>query len=105
MAAYEDNNEDVAELEEIHKGSDPEKGFCCTGIPFFLSYKNPDFLPLVDDQADDISDAVSVRVIFEKDGIPYIDDDACNRRKSAKEELDGKFASLVEAVVYNKGLP
>ena len=98
MVAYEGNDDDVAELEEIFNGGDPERGFFCAGSLFSLSYKSPEFLPLAEDQPSD-------KVIFEKDGIPYIDDEACNRNKSAKEDLDGKFAKLVEAVVYNKGRP
>ena len=103
MVIYEDDNEGFAELEEIPGGYDPEIDFHCACIPLFLSHKNPEFLPLAEEPVDDINDGIPARVIFERDGVPYIDGDACNRGKIAKEDLDDKFARLVEAVVYNKG--
>jgi len=103
VASYGDNNEDVAELEEIFAGGGLKKELFFAGGLFSLSNENLEFLPLAEDQVDDVNDEVPAKVIFEKDGIPYIDNDACNRNECTEKELDGKFASLVKAVVHNKG--
>ena len=41
----------------------------------------------------------TTEVIFERDGVPYIDGDACLLDRSAGGKLDGDFARLVDAVV------
>ena len=96
-----DNNEDVAELEDVFNGSDPRKDFSCVSGPFLFSRRDPEFLPLAEEQAGDAN--VPATVIFEKEGVPYINEDACGCDESAK--LDGNFARLVESVVFNSGLP
>jgi len=96
-----DNNEHVAELEDI-AGGNPGNGFCCVRGPFLFSQKDPEFLPPAEGPADG---AASATVIFERNGVHYIDDDACNCDESVKESLDGNFARLVESVAFNKGLP
>ena len=94
-------NENIAELEEIFYGSDPKRDFCFVKRPFCFSNSELEFLPLAEDG--DIANAAEV--IFEKDGIPYINDDACNLDKSIMKKLDHNFAKLVEAVVFRKGPP
>ena len=90
-------DEDFAELEDIFDGSDPEREFRCVSRPFLFSNGELEFLPLAEELGDDA-------VIFERDGIPYIDTDACNRDKSVMEKLDRDFARLVESVVFRNGL-
>jgi len=92
------NGENVSELEEIF-GGDPEKGFRCVR-PFAFCQANLEFLPLAEEGADDRELG---KVIFEKDGVPYIDGDACGRDEGVKEKLNADFAKLVEAVVCGKG--
>ena len=94
-------NEDIIELEEIFNGSDPQKDFFFAKGPFCFSNKDLEFLPL----AEDCDIAAATQVIFEKDGIPYINDGACSMDKSIMERLDDNFAKLVEAVVFKKGPP
>jgi len=101
VTVYEElpDDEDFAELEDIFNGSDPEKDFCCVKRPFLYSNFELEFLPLAED------DEVPATVIFEKDGIPYINDNACNRDESTRERLDSNFARLVESVVFRNRLP
>lgn len=97
-----DNNENVAELEDIFKGSDPEKDFRVSKL-FLFPKDTLEFLPLAEEQADSTSNEIPAMVIFEKNGVHYIDDDACDRDQSVKKGLDSNFARLVESVVSNGG--
>lgn len=95
----EGKDDGFAELEDVFPGSNPEKDFRCVGWLVSFSKGDPELLPAAEDQLCE----ASAEVIFEKDGIPYIDDDACGLDGPAKEKLDGDFAKLVEAVVYSRG--
>jgi len=99
------DEEGAACLEDVFAGGDPEKHFRCVDRPFSLSNRNPELLPAVKSPAKTAGQETPATVIFEKDGIPYIDNDACNRDKNIKEKLDGGFAELVDAVVHNRDLP
>jgi len=99
------NDGDIAELEDILNGGDPEKDFCCISGPFLFSQGDLEFLPLAEGREGDMGDKASATVILEKNGVHYIDDDACNCDAGAKEKLDSNFVDLVESVVFNRGLP
>jgi len=89
------HDEGFAELEDIFDGSDPEKDFRCFEL-FSFPLTSLEFLPLAEDEA-------SVAVIFEKNGIPYIDDKARAFGGIGNGKLDSNFARLVESVVCKKG--
>ena len=91
---------DAADLEDIFGGSDPERDFRCLNRFFALSGANPELLPLVEDDAWDAPGAV----IFERDGVPYINNEACSYDEKTGGKLDGNFANLVESVVHTGGL-
>jgi len=95
----EDGGEDAAELEDIFTDGGYERGFFCPSRLFAFYGGNPELLPLAEEQ--DCAGGVPAAVILEKDGIPYINDDACGYGES----LDRNFARLVESVAYNRGPP
>ena len=97
--------EDAAHLEEILVCGAPANDFRCVDWLVDFSRVEPELLPVVDDVAQGFVCGLPAKVIFEKDGIPYINDGACNVDKSAKEKLDGNFAKLVESVVGKSGRP
>jgi len=90
--------EEFAELEEVFGGSGLEENFRSAIGLFACSWGNLELLPLAEDQAAETSREPPVTVIFEKDGIPYINDYARSGGKGMNEKLDRKFAMLVESV-------
>jgi len=92
------NSEDAASLKDIFSRGDPKKDFCCVKL-FSLPRGNPEFLSPADGEMENQPLAAA---IVEKDGIPYIDDDACTRDKGINGKLDANFAKLVESVIYSK---
>jgi len=91
------NGEGFAELEDVFDGSDLEKDFSCFEL-FSFPPTSLEFLSLAEEEA-------PVEVIFEKDGILYIDDSARVLDENLREKLDSNFAKLVDSVVCKETLP
>ena len=83
------SSDEFLELEEIPAANAADSIIIRT--PFTISPDNPELLPHAEKLA-------SGEVIFEQDGIPYIDSTAIRRNKQTGEINDG-FAKLVESVV------
>ena len=77
--------EELAVLEEI-----PGGGGFLFWQPFAASSGNPDYLP-----------GVEYEVIYERNGIHYINDDAFIIDRNTEGKLDNDFVKLVESVVAN----
>ena len=90
------DKENTARLEDIFAGGTPGRGLLRAGLMFALSQDNPELLPLVEEREE------LATVILEKDGIPYINDDACNNGGNTGKKPNGDFAKLVESVVCNR---
>jgi len=102
VTVYGDDNENTAQLEDIFVGGDPGKSFLCAGLMFAFSQANPELLPVVEAQTKGVGCEELATVIFEKGGIPYINDEACSNDEDTWKKLNGDFARLVESVVYNR---
>jgi len=102
VAVYGDDNENPAQLEDIFVGGDPGRSLLRAGMMFAFSKANPELLPVVEKRTEKVGRKGLATVILEKDGIPYINDEACGNDENAGGKLNGDFAKLVESVVYNK---
>jgi len=83
-----DNLELVNELENI---SPKFSGNTMFSQPFAFSLANPELLQTAENE-----------VIYERNGIHYINDDAFNSDRNTEREINNDFAQLVESVVNIK---
>ena len=102
------NNFDDAELEEIFEKniSGKNSGGAFMYKPFSLRPGNPDILPSVSDNSNPADGAIpkeelnsSKNIIYEHEGIHYINSNSFKNNSNANEKLEENFLELVESVV------
>jgi len=91
---------DIVELESGLEGFRMQGWFSFFCGPFSLSNEEPGVLrPIGDDEKGWNTETTEAAVIFEKDGIPYINDDISLANEGTMTGLDGDFARLVDSVL------